>query len=223
MPSRAAAITVLLLACAAFSVAQGAKLPVFYLRYSGGTGAEELDEDDAGLEAASLRNSVSLRIKEELSRAVVGNLTLYYSTKDYYDEPGDYSYFYLKPQVSVDLTDRVALETELRSKWVAYDEPDSDGDSRDYVQLTGRLATTYEPVRGTRITGLLGTGFDLYEAEVKSEQSYSLGMRVLSRLDGVTVGGNYRGTFFTPLGAPSATRRSLTSEFGVTLTWDPNK
>ena len=216
----AAALALVL--CAAAATAQ-AKLPVFYLRYSGGTGAEELDEDDAGLEPASLRSSVSLRIKEELSRDLVTNLTLYYSTKDYYDEPGDYDYFYLKPEVSLDLTDRVTLEAQVRSKWVTYDETDSDGDSRDYVQLTGRFATTWEPVRGTRVTGLLGTGFDLYDAEVKSEQSYSVGVRVLSRLDSVIVGGNYRGTFYTALGGPSETDASLTSEFGVTLTWDPNK
>ena len=132
-----------------------AMLPVFYLRYSGGTGAEELDEDDAGLEPASLRNSISLRIKEELSRDLVTNLTLYYSTKRYYDEPGDYDYFYLKPEASLELTDRVTLEALLRSKWVSYDEPDTDGDSEDHTHLTGRRGTTREPLRGARRTGLL--------------------------------------------------------------------
>lgn len=203
-------------------LAQEAKLPVFYLRYSGGVGSEELEED-VGLEPASFRNSVSLRIKEEFSRDLVSNLTLFYSTKDYRDQAGDYTYFYLKPEVSYDLTDRLTLETEIRSKWVYYDGLDSGGDSKDYLQLTGGLATTYEPVRGTRITGSLRSGFDLYENEAKSEQSYAVGLRVLSRLQSVTLGGNYRGILYTPLGSASEESKTLTSEFGVTLTWDPNK
>ena len=203
-------------------LAQDAKLPVFYLRYSGGVGSEE-PEEDVGLEPASLRNSVSLRIKEEFSRAMVSNLTLFYSTKDYYDQAGDYTYFYLKPEISYDLTDRVTLETEIRSKWVYYADRDSDDLSKDYLELTGGLATTYEPVRGTRITGSLRSGFDLYENEAKSEQSYALGLRILSRLHSVTVGGNYRGILYTPLGSASEESRNLTSEFGVSLNWDPNK
>ncbi len=212
-----------LLALRAQAQAQDARLPVFYLRYSGGVGSEELEEDDSGLEPASLRHSVSLRIKEDLSRTLVTNLTFFYSTKDYTDEPGDYTYFYLKPQVSCDLSDRVTLETEVRSKWVAYDGLDAGGRPKDYLQLTGGIATTYEPVRGTRLTGSVGTGFDLYDNDAKSEQSYALGLRLLSRLDGVTVGGHYRGILYTPLGAASTQARSLTSEFGATLTWDPNK
>jgi hypothetical protein len=203
---------------------QRAKLPVFYLRYTGGVGMEEPEyEDAAALEPSSVRNSVSLRIKEELSRAVVGNLTLYYSTKDYKDGTADYSYFYLKPEMSLDLTDRVTLETQLRSKWVSYDEAASAAASSDYLELSGGVATTYAPVRGTRITGLLKSGFELYENDARSQQTWAAGLRVLSRLDGVTVGASYRGTLYTPLGAASEESTSLTNEFGVSLTWDPNR
>ncbi len=200
------------------------KLPVFYLRYTGGVGFEEPDyEDAAALEPSSVRNSVSLRIKEELSRDLVGNLTLYYSTKEYKDGTADYSYFYLKPEMSVDLTDRVNLETELRSKWVSYEESASTTTPSDYLELTGGVATTYEPVRGTRITGLVRGGFDLYKDEAQSQQSWAAGLRVLSRLDGVTLGASYRGTLYTALGAASTESASLTNEFGVSLTWDPNR
>ncbi len=226
---KATVVGVFLLA-AALGVAQQAhqarqaKLPVFYLRYTAGIGMEEPDyEEAAALEPSSVRNSVSLRIKEELSRALVGNLTLYYSTKDYKDGIADYRYFYLKPEMSLDLTDRLTLETELRSKWVSYDEPASATVSSDYLQLTGGVSTTYEPVRGTRITGLVKSGFDLYENDAKSQQTWAAGLRVLSRLDGVTVGASYRGTLYTPLGAASAESTSLTNELGVTLTWDPNR
>jgi hypothetical protein len=211
-----------LVLCAAAATAQ-VKLPVFTLRYSGGFGSEELEEDDA-LEPASARSSVSLRIKEEISRALVTNLTFFYSTKDYYDdETGDYTYFYLKPQVAYDLTDRLTVETELRSKWVRYDEADSSGDSKDYLELSGGLSSTYEPVRGTRLTALVGTGFDLYDNRAKAEQLYLAGLRILSRHDSVTLGGGYRGTYFAPLGASSNAGRSLTSEVAMSVTWDPNR
>ncbi len=221
---RKAKVAGLFLLAAALGAAQEAKLPVFYLKYTGGLGMEEPEyEDAAALEPSSVRSSVSLRVKEEISRSLVGNLTLYYSTKDYRDGAADYRYFYIKPEVSLDLTDRLTLETELRSKWVSYDEPASATVSGDYLELTGGIATTYEPVRGTRITGLLKSGFDLYENEAKSQQTYAAGLRVLSRLDGVTVGASYRGTLYTALGAASAESASLTNELGVSLTWDPNR
>jgi hypothetical protein len=208
--------------CAAAAAAQ-ARLPVFTLRYSGGFGSEELEEDDA-LEPASARNSVSLRIKQEISRALVSNLTFFYSTKDYYDdETGDYTYFYFRPQLACDLTDRLTVETELRSKWVRYDETDTSGDSKDYLELSGGLSSTYEPVRGTKVTALVGTGLDLYDNQAKAEQLYLAGLRILSRLESVTLGGGYRGTYFTPLGASSNAARSLTSEVTMTVTWDPNR
>jgi hypothetical protein len=40
---------------------------------------------------------------------------------------------------------------------------------------------------------------------------------------GVTVGGNYRGTTYTALGRGSEEDNHATHEFGVSLTWDPNK
>jgi hypothetical protein len=166
---------------------------------------------------------VSLRIKEEISRSLVGNLSFAFSSKDYYDEPGDYTYFYLKPEISCELTDRLSLETALRSKWVRYDDLDPSGDAKDLLQLSGAVAASYEPVRGTRVTASLGTGLDVYDNEAKSEQSYSAGVRFLSRLPGVTVGGSYHGIFYSPMGAASEKARSLTSEFGLSLTWDPNK
>ncbi len=214
----------LALACAALAPGQPAKLPVFYLRYSAGVGFEELEEDDAGLEPASARHSVSLRIKEQFSRATTGNLTLFGSTKDYQEETSaDYSYFYVKPDLSVDLSDRVTVDGEVRSKWVSYDEAVTTADSMDHLQLSGAIAATYEPVRGTRITATAKSGFDLFENEARSEQSYSLGLRVMSRLQSVTVGGSFRGTLYVPLGSASEQDRDLAGEFGMSLTWDPNK
>ena len=214
----------LILLCALASVVGAQSLPVFYLKYSGGVGQEEIEEDDAGLEPASLRNSVSLRIKEEISPALVTDLTVFYSTKDYHVQAGDYSYFYLKPQVSYDLTDRVTLATELRSKWVFYpDQVDADGESKDYLSLTGGLETIYKPRTGTRITASVKSNFDLYENETRQEQSHAFGLRIQSRLDAVIVGANYRGTFYTPLGAANPDTDALSHEFGASLTWDTNK
>ena len=217
------ALMVLFLVAGALA-AQDVKLPVFYLRYSGGLGEEQLEEDADELDPSSMRNSVSLRIKEEFSPLLTTNLTLYYSTKDYYHEFGDYEYFYLKPEISYKLTDRLTLGSEFRSKWVFYDDLDSGSESKDYLALTGGFSTLYKPKTGTRITATVKTGYDLYENEAKSEQSYAGGVRLQSRLhEGVTIGGNYRGTLYTGLGGASEEDKDLTHEFGVNLTWDPNK
>lgn len=218
-----AVVATFVLVLAALAQAQGTRLPVFYLRYTGGVGFEELDDDDVGLEPSSVRHSVSLRIKEQFSRLLTGNLTLFYSTKDYAGSTADYSYFYLKPDLSVELSDRLTLDGQVRSKWVSYDEPALSPDSRDYLQVTGGIATTYEPVRGTRITASANSGFDLCDDEARSEQSYGMGLRVVSRLRNVTFGGSYRGTLYVPLGSASEQTTDLSSEFGVNLTWDPNK
>ena len=222
---RKAVISVaLLFLVVGFLTAQEIKLPVFYLKYSGGLGVEELEEESEELDPSSLRNSVSLRIKEEFSPFLTTNLTFYYSTKDFYHESGDYEYFYLKPEVSYDLTDRVTLGSEFRSKWVFYDDLDSGGDPKDYLALTGGVSTIYKPKTGTRITATLKSNYDVYENADKSEQSYAGGLRVQSRLDnGATLGGNYRGTVYTALGQGSEEDDHLTHEFGVSLTWDPNK
>ena len=217
-------LVVLMVVASVFLPAQDVKLPVFYLRYSGGLGAEQLEEEAEELDPSSLRNSVSLRIKEEFSPLLTTNLTLYYSTKDYYEQSGDYEYFYLKPEISYDLTDRLTLGGEFRSKWVVYDEPGSDGESKDYVALTGGVSTVYKPRTGTRITTTFKSNFDVYENDTKSLQSYAGGLRVESRVqNGTTLGANYRGTGYSALGSASEASRRATHEFGVSVTWDPNK
>jgi len=64
------------------------KLPVFTLRYEA-AGGESEDPDDETLQPSSLRNTVSLRVKEDVESASFG-LTLRSSMKDYYLQAGDY-------------------------------------------------------------------------------------------------------------------------------------
>ena len=70
------------------------KLPVFTLRYEAAEGESE-DPDDETLQPSSLRNTVSLRVKEDVESASFG-LTLRSSMKDYYLQAGDYSYLDLE-------------------------------------------------------------------------------------------------------------------------------
>ena len=209
---------------ASLLAAQEVKLPGFFLRYTGGFNHEE-DEEEADLRPDSVRHSVRLRIKEEWSSRLTSNLTFYYSTKEYLEEEldHDYWYVYLKPEVSFDATDRLRLDGGFRSKWAQFEGPDAGGLSKDYLSLSGNVGSTVKAGAGTRIvTSVKGT-WDVHEADAKSSQSVSAGLRLTSRRDQITVGGNYKAGLSGPLGENSDEEQHLSNEFGVSLTWDPNR
>jgi hypothetical protein len=81
-------IIVFLFVCTA-GFSQYPKLPVFYLKYNGAYGQEE-DIEEQEMLAEAQRHTVSLRIKEELSKAVVTNVKTVYSRKEYFEQSGSY-------------------------------------------------------------------------------------------------------------------------------------
>ena len=125
-------IFVPMLLCGVVCADDEAKLPVFYLKYDSSLVSEETEED---VEQSAVRHTVSLRIKEQFSRVLTTNLLTSFSRKQYRLEKGSYSYVTVNPYVSWDVTDKVRIFQGFRSRWICYDELDSEGLSKDFTSL----------------------------------------------------------------------------------------
>ncbi len=112
----------ILLACVSIPAwSQGWKLPVFTVRYEAAGGAAE-DPDDETFLASSLRNTLSLQMKETADEAAFG-LMLTFSGKDSYqpaDRSGDYSYFKLIQDGTIRVNDAWKLGYDLGVKAMDY-------------------------------------------------------------------------------------------------------
>jgi hypothetical protein len=201
---------------------QEAQLPVFTLRYEGGVGVEE-DEEEA-LAPASSRNRVTLRIMEEWSAAVTTNLYSAVSRKEYLDGPGSYSYFYLNPELAWKVNGNVTWRTGLRTKWVWYDDLLSSGESGDLTSLLARKEMTVKLPGGLRLAPSLQSVFDLHRDDEKTAQQYAAGVSLESRPgDAWRLNGRLRGILNLPLGAPSLVEDRVNYEFALSASWDPNR
>ena len=66
--------------------------------------------------------------------------------------------------------------------------------------------------------------FDLYRNEADSQQTYTAGLRLESRLSADwRLTGRYRGILRLPLGTGDDRMERFNQEFGLNLSWDPNK
>ena len=226
MNACAAVIGVVLFLLALVCPAQDLKLPVFFLRYDGGVGSERIQPEDVEeelFEASSQRHKVTLRIKEQWSEALTTNLYTAVARKEYFLEPGSYTYFYLNPDFAWDITDRLQWSTGFRSKWAFYDELDTSGQPRDFTNLWLKSELSFRLLRELKLVGLLQSVFDLYENQENMEQTYVAGLGVESRLRGDwRLAGRYRGILRLPLGPKSTAPGRFNHEFGVNLSWDPN-
>jgi hypothetical protein len=200
--------------------ADEAKLPVFYLKYDSSLVSEETEED---IEQSAVRHTVSLRIKEQFSRVLTTNLLTSFSRKQYRLEKGSYSYVAVNPYVSWDVTDKVRIFQGFRSKWICYDEPDSEGLSKDFTSLLFDTRVIFKPIEEIKITPSVKGTYDLFENDEKTRQTYRFGMAVDTKIDGVKVGGRYRAITRLPLKEESEVDLLFTNEFGVSVSWDPNK
>src|SRR4030042_5338775 len=167
--------------------AQDLKRPVFFLRYEGGVGSEQIQPEDVEeeqLEPSSQRHKLTLRIKEEWNEQLVTNLYTAVARKLYYLQPGSYTWFYLNPDFAWDITDRLQWSTGFRSKGTFYDEPGSLGDPRDFTNLLLKTALTLRLMRELKLVPFVQRVFDLYENKDNSQQPYVAGLGVESRLRG---------------------------------------
>ncbi|MBA7685330.1 hypothetical protein ES703_93749 [subsurface metagenome] len=86
---RSIALIVVLILLPLLYTAQEIKLPVFFLRYDGRLGSEEIEpeeREEEEIEPSSQRHKVTLRIKEEWSDEVTTNLYTAVSRKEYFLE-----------------------------------------------------------------------------------------------------------------------------------------
>ncbi len=207
--------------------AQEIKLPVFFLRYDGGVGSEELEPEEGEeeeVEPSSQRHKVTLRIKEQWNDSLATNLYTAVSRKDYFLQSGSYTYFYINPDFVWDITDRVRWSSSFRSKWTWYDELDSYGESKNLTSLLAKTELTLKVLDQLKLTPSFRGVFDLYRNQEKIQQTYTAGLKVESRINPeVRLSGRYRGILRFPLGAESTVGVRLNNEFGINLSWDPNK
>lgn len=207
--------------------AQEIKLPVFFLRYDGGVGSEEIapeEGEEEEVEPSSQRHKITLRIKEQWSDSLATNLYTAVSRKEYFLQSGSYSYFYINPDFVWDITDRVRWSSAFRSKWTWYDELDSYGESKDLTSLLAKTELTLKVLDQLKLIPSFRGVFDLYRNEEKIQQTYTAGLRVESKINPeVRLSGRYRGILRVPLGAESIISDRFNNEFGINLSWDPNK
>ncbi len=214
-----ALILLMALPCGLFG--QEAKLPVFFLKYDGALGSEETEEES--IEQSSNRHTVSLRIKEQFSKAFTANLLSAYSRKQYLLQTGSYWYFYAHPYFAFNLSDDVRWDAGFRSKWVLYDERDSKGLLKDYTSLLISTKLKFKIGEHVRLTPSAKAIYDLHENGEKSKQTYAIAFALDARIETVMLGGRYRVIPRFPLTAQSEVPFRFNNEFGASVTWDPNR
>ncbi len=216
------AVTVLLV-LPLLSFAQDTRFPVFFLRYEGGLGSEELEpedieEEEVLLEPTSQRHKVVLRVKEQWTPSILTNLYTAVARKDYYQQSGSYTYFYLNPELVWDVTDRLQWSTGLRSKWTIFD------DLQDLTSILARTELAYKAPFGLKLFPFFEGIFDLYQDEQDAQATYIGGLGLESRLGrSWRLTARYRGIARVPLGAGSLVAERFNQEFGFNLSWDPNR
>ncbi len=195
-------------------------LPVFTVRYEVAGGAVE-DPDDDSLEASSLRNTVSFRLKEESDLAALG-LGLVLSGKDYYRQSGDYSYLKVEHDAVFRLSDPWKLGYALAAKWMRYPEPDSLGMSKDALWLSAGATTAVRLAPGTGLEAGVTGRFALTDDPADARQGYAASAALSTRVGEWLLGARYRGEVRLALGSASLASPDLYHTASLSLRWDPN-
>jgi hypothetical protein len=206
--------------------AQEIKWPVFFLRYDGGTKFEKVDDEEEDEESVFdyQRHKITLRIKEQWSDEFTTNLYTTFFLK-LYDEPSDtdYWYFYLNPNYIWDITDRLRWSSEFRSQWKWNLNPDAK-DDLDLTSLRAKTELTFKILKQLKIIPSFQSVFDLDADPEDSQQIYTAGLRLESRINPqVRLNARYRAILRAPLGELSDVSGEDKHEFGINLSWDPNK
>jgi hypothetical protein len=195
-------------------------LPVFTVRYEVAGGSTE-DPDEDTLEASSLRNTVSFRLKEESDPATLA-VGLILSGKDYYLQAGDYSYIKVEHDAAFRLGDPWKLGYTLGAKWMTYPEPDSMGMSRDALWLSAGATAAVKLAAGTGLEASLTGRFALTDDPADARQAYAASAALSTRIGDWLVGARYRGEARVPLGGASMQSPDLYHTASLSLQWDPN-
>ncbi|MGD0724926.1 MAG: hypothetical protein ABSB63_05125 [Spirochaetia bacterium] len=197
------------------------KLPVFTLRYEA-AGGESEDPDDETLQPSSLRNTVSLRVKEDVESASFG-LTLRSSMKDYYLQAGDYSYLDLEHDGTFHLGEAWKLGYLMGMKGKSFPELDWQGLPKDTLALKAGMNAAFTVVKGTTLEAGTAGRWELADNAQDSLQAYVLTAGFSTRLGEWLLGARYRGEYRLPLGSSSGVGSSTYNMGSVSLQWDPNR
>jgi hypothetical protein len=203
--------------------AQEIKWPVFFLRYEGGADIEELDEANES-PFDSQRHKITLRIKEQLSDSVTTNLYSTLSWK-YAKVPSDeYTYFYLNPNFIWDINERLRWRSDFRSKWT-WDAPIDTLDSpSDLLSLRAKTELTFKVMKQLKIIPSFQSVFDVDTELEDRKQVHTAGLRLESKINPqVKLNARYRAILQARLGEASNVTKRDKHEFGINLSWDPNK
>ncbi len=203
--------------------AQEIKLPVFFLRYDGGTQIEEPeDEEESVLDYQ--RHKITLRIKEQWSGDFTTNLYTVVFTKLCDNPSEDYRYFYLNPNYVWDITDRLRWTSDFRTKWIWEFDPGGDEYYLDLTSLRAKTELSFKLLDQLKIIPSFLSVFDLYKDSVKTQQVYTAGLRLESHLNPqLRLNARYRAIVRSPLGLDSTVVGEYKHEFGINASWDPNK
>jgi hypothetical protein len=221
---RISLLIIVLLLPASVGSAQEIKLPVFFLRYDGGAQIEELeDEEEPVLDYR--RDKITFRIKEQWSDEFTTNLYTAVFSKRCDNPSEDYRYFYLNPNCVWDITDRLRWTSDFRSKWIWEFDPSGEDYDLDLTSLRVKTELTYKLLEQLKIIPSFQSVFDLFATPEDNRQIYTAGVRFESRINPqVHLNGRYRIVLPAPLGAQSAfADDDVEHEFGINLSWDPNK
>jgi hypothetical protein len=197
------------------------KLPVVSAAWETAGGQAE-DEEDAELVAASLRNTVTLRLREDASPAAFA-LALRYSAKDYLLESGDYQYFETTGETSLRVGPMLKLGLSLGGRYQEFGQLDSGGLSKDFLGLKGRLEATLVPLRGTSLEAGVGTRLEVAEEPSRAKQAWTVSGGVSSRLGQWVLGARYRGELRMGLGDASGVQGATYHVGSLSAQWDPTR
>ncbi len=183
---------------------------------------EDPDPDEDVLIPSSLRNTVSLRVKESADPLSLA-LTVKYSAKDYLTQSGDYEYFSVDQDTGIALTDWLDLGFMFGVKKTDSPELDTSGLSKDNYALKGGIETAIRFLTGTSLELAFQGEYDSYEAWEKSRQIWSVGAGFTTRLGEWQFSTRYRGEFRFPLASSSVVDQSTLNTGSLSFQWDPNR
>jgi hypothetical protein len=210
------------------------RLPVVTLRYENGLGYREMAPDPEGeveeepeMEAYSERHKLTLRLKEQWSKALTTNLYAVAFYKNSEVASDSYAYLYLHPNLAWSLSRRVKWTVSFRSKLTWFEPEIAPLDrSADLLGLLAKTSVSMKLHDRLKLIPSVQGAFDLYqdpEDLSRTSQTYTAALSLQSELaEGLDLTGRYRGSFRYPLGADSTVEQLFNNEFALALTWDPN-
>ena len=194
--------------------------PVLFLKYDVESG-NDITEDRT-LDISSYKHTVSFRIREEWRSPFTTNAYFSYTRKEYIVKKGDYFSFSVNPDFTWKISDCLKWVGGFQSKWVVYDEPDSEGSSKNYTCVSFDTELSY------KAGGLIDFNpgwqgrFYLYENRQKSKQEHTFDLYLSTRLKNIIFTGHLKGILEFPLNRDSPAPSAFKPMLGIDFTWDPN-